>query len=172
MKLINCLILGLLLLMRAAYADEATTKKMVALQQIESAFTPQSDYYTTNIIDVPWPAGLDIAIDNQWKLTLKSKTPLNISAIGIRVNDTAMVNKTNLELQPNIASHYFFNDINANKLRISGYKFIGLYKQVSANDFLGFMDYSYRKVIVSLTTVDNNKNYTQSTMNFMLVMAK
>jgi hypothetical protein len=170
MKLINYLILGLLI--GVVYADEATTKKMAALQQIESTFIPQTDYYTTNIIDTPWPAGLEVSIDNQWKLTLKSKISLNISAIGIRVNDTAMVNKTHLELQPNIVSHYFFSDINANKLLIPGYKFIGLYKQVAANDFMGFKDYRYGRVRVSLTMVDNNKNYIQSTTNFMLVMAR
>jgi hypothetical protein len=171
MKLINYLILvGSLI--GVAYADEATTKKMTALQQIESAFTPQSDYYTANLVATPWPAGLEVSIDNQWKLTLKSKNALTVSAVTIQVNDTAMVNKTNLVLQPGIVSHYFFSDVNTNKLLIPGYKFIGLYKQVSANDFIGFKDYRYRRIQVSLTMVDNNKNYTQSTTNFMLVMAK
>jgi hypothetical protein len=86
-----------------------------------------------------------------------------------------MANQLKLQLQPNVVAHYYFSDVKLPQIvqnLAKGYKFLGVCKQISANDFLGFANYRYTKLLVTIDWRDKDKNYNQSTNVFMLVMAK
>jgi hypothetical protein len=145
--------------------------------QLESAFTVRSGKFTVtpSANTVNWPDELNLNIDNQWQFNFTSKNSINISRITLAVDDTAIANQVNLILKPKAAAHYFFADVKLPEVvkKIAyGYKVVGVRKQVSATDFAGFSDYKYKIIKVTVAWTDEKNNYSQSTTDFMLVMAK
>lgn len=155
------------------YAEDE--HKVQALELVKSEFVPQIDTLTvTSVNQVALPVALEIGINNQWQFTLKSKTPIIISKIALEIDDTVIANQVNLELKPDVPVHYFFSDVKLQQVMQSisrGYKFIGVYKLLTADEVIGFSDYKYKKLNVTMSWTDS-KDYNQSTKNFILEFAR
>lgn len=161
------------------YADNTGKSQVTPTTQLESQFMPQTQNntftITSTVNQVNWPVGLAVEIDNQWQFSFKSSKPITISRIAVAIDDTTIANQINLQLKPEVPAHYFLSDVNLQKVVesiVQGYKFIGVYKQISSNDFAGFSIYKYKTLQVTISWLDSFKNYNQSTSKFMLVMAK
>lgn len=174
--LIIILSIDLLLIAGTTYADDKLNLKTDAFQQIESTLVAKTDTFSMESANmISFPAYLNVAIDNKWQFIIKSKQAINISKIMITIDDTSMTNTINLEVKPNIAAYYFFTDVNLQHIvqnYIPGYKFLGAYKQINADDFNSFDSYYYKKLQVTISWKDTNKDYYQSATNFLLVFAK
>ncbi|MBY0379409.1 MAG: hypothetical protein K2P99_03295 [Burkholderiales bacterium] len=174
---VNCILfLGFTLLSNIAYANEALDKKMQALPKLESTFIPQSETISTSVINSKnWSqAGLSLKIDNQWQLILGSQQDVTIKKISIEIDGVTVVNDVNLALKPTLVAHYLFASDNFGKqiqLLTRGYKILGIIQQVSANDYIGYQDYSYKPLKFTINWLDNN-SYNETTINFMMVYAK
>ncbi len=154
--------------------------KTKAFQQIESALTTKPDTFSMESGNmISFPTYLNVTVDNKWQFSIKSKQAITISRIMLTIDDTSMANTMNLGVKPNIAAYYFFTDVNLQQVVQSygaGYKFLGAYKQINADDFNSFANYSYKKLQVTISWSDDdksaNKSYYQSVTNFLLVFAK
>lgn len=159
------------------HADEIPAPKQQAMLKIESSFALQTTRFTdvTTPSQVSWPSGLDVTIDNSGRFNFKSKSAISISKITVSINSTTADNKVDLKLQPNIIEHYFFSSEPIKDTVSSidkGYKFLGVYKQINANDFSGYSSYRYKIIQVGVSWTDEKKAYNQSNTDFMLLMAK
>jgi len=167
----------LLLLSTTAFADEATVLKSQAMNRIESMFDAQQNIMTVipNTVKTPLPNDIDISISNKWVFTIKSKQAITINRIGITLDGVTVVNPVGVEIKPNVVKNYLFNSGNLPQAIASltnGYNVFGAYRQISAEQFKGYSDYRYKIATVSINWTDANKNFMQSDINMMLVMAK
>ncbi len=155
------------------YAEDE--HKVQALEQLKSVFVSQVDTLTPiSANPIALPSTLEISINNQWEFNIKSKTSITIARIAIAIDDTTVSNQVNIELQSNKTIHYFFSGLKLQEVMQSitnKDKFIGVYKQITADELVGFSNYRYKKLQVTLTWLEN-KIYNQSTINFMLVFCK
>ena len=171
------LLLNFSVLVGAAFADDANTSKVQAMQQLESAFIVQSGTFTASsaINTVNWPEELNLYIDNKWQFNFTSKNPITISRVTLGMDGTAIGNQVNLVLKPETEAHYFFADVKLAEIikkLAYGYKVVGVRKRIAATDFTGFSDYKYKVIQVTVAWTDEKNNYNQSVTDFMLVMAK
>ena len=172
--------INLLLIVSTTYADDKTNIKTNAFQQIESTLATKSDTFSMESANmISFPTYLNVTVDNKWQFSIKSKQAITVSRIMLTIDDTSMVNTMNLEVKPNVSAYYFFTAVNLQQIVQSygaGYKFLGVYKQINADDFNSFTNYSYKKLQVSISWSDDNKtankSYYQSVTNFLLVFAK
>ena len=142
------------------------------IPDLQSIFTQPIE--TVIVMNTRWAeSGLNLTIDNQWKLSIKSKQAVTISKIGLTLNNDTIANSVNLVLKPDVTAQYFFtsDDFNHKIQSVTkGYALLGIVKQISANDYLGYTDYKYKKLQV---TIDyTGKDYHEVSTVFMLVMAK
>lgn len=157
-----------------ALADGNDKRTNVAAQ-IESAFSYQNS--TATIIQekqVNWNTSINVNIDNQWKFNIQSKEPITVTSIALTLDGTTIANTTNLT-KPSAVTNYFFSDVNFSNVLAqiaNGYKFIGIYKQISGTDFVAYNDLFIKKIKISITWIDSNKIYNQATTNYLLVMTK
>lgn len=165
------------LFISSIHADDIPVVKQQAMLKIESSFALQTTRFTdvSTPSQVTWPSGLDVTIDNSGRFNFKSKTAISISKITVTINNTTADNKVDLKLQPNTIAHYFFSSEPIKDTVSSidkGYKFLGVYKQINANDFSGYTSYRYKIIQVGVSWTDEKKIYNQSNTDFMLLMAK
>ena len=168
------LFMGSLVISTNVVANEIDSQTQ-GLLLVKSAFAPQADTYTVFSQVTPWPDDLNVTIDNQWQFKFHSSKAIHLTKLTLSIDGQSISNHLNLQLHPKVTSPYFFSEVNLQQVvqsLTSGYKFIGVYKHVSADDFYGFSTYRYKKLQVTVAWSDVNKNYSQSTTNFMLVMAK
>lgn len=155
----------------------AATNKQQAASIIESAYLPTSSAYTvttTPTNQVPW-SDLDVSITNQWQLVIKSKSAYNIQKISLTIDGTTLSNNVDIKLKPNVPATYFFYDVKLGSIVqqiISGYKFLGVYRKITGDDFSGFNNLLYKKIQVTISWLDNANNYNQATTNYMMVITK
>ncbi len=167
----------LLLATSTAFADEAVTLKNQAMNQIESMFDAQQNIMTVipDTVKTQLPNDIDISISNKWIFTIKSKQAITINRISITLDGVTVVNPVGVEIKPNVVKNYLFNSGNLPQAIASltkGYNVFGAYRQISAEQFKGYSDYRYKVATVSINWMDVNKNFMQSDINMMLVMAK
>ncbi len=167
----------LLLATTTAFADEALVLKNQAMNQIESMFTAKQNIMTvvSNTVKVPLPSDIDVSVSNKWVFTIKSKQAITINRIGITLDGVTVVNRAGIDVKPNVISNYLFDSGNLPQAIANftkGYNILGAYRQISAEQFKGYSDYRYKIATVSINWTDANKNFMQSDINMMLVMAK
>lgn len=167
----------LTLLSTTIFADEAVLLKSQAMNRIESMFDAQQNIMTVipNTVKTPLPNDIDISISNKWIFTIKSKQAITINRIGITLDGVTVVNPVGVEIKPNVVKNYLFNSGNLPQAiagLTNGYNVFGVYRQISAEQFKGYSDYRYRIATISINWSDVNKNFMQSDINMMLVMAK
>ncbi len=153
-------------------ADE--NRKVVAQNKIESAFVPIVKPYTI-IADPASGSNFTTSIDNKWQVSIRSSQPAQISNLALIIDGYIMAQVTSLSLQPNQTISYLFADNSLNQVINSigkGYKYLGAFKQVSANQFVGFNNFNYRRLQLRITWTDQDKNYHQDMSDFLLVFAK
>lgn len=171
------LILGLYtVVIQNSYAADVLSSKTAAIQQIESSFMPKYNILSIESGNmVSFPTYLNVAIDNKWQFVFKSKQALTISKITLTMDNISITNSLNLEIKPNTSAYYFFTDANLKQIiqkSTAGYKFLGVYKQINADDFIEFDIYGYKKLQVTIIWLNSDKSYYQSVTNFMLIYAK
>lgn len=167
----------LLLLSTTAFADESVSIKNQAINQVESIFNAQQNIMTVvaNTVKSPLPTDIDVSLSNKWLFTIKSKQAITINRISITLDGVTVANPVGVDLKPNVASKYLFSSGNLPQTIASitkGYNVFGAYRQITADQFQGYSEYRYKVAIISINWVDANKNFKQSDINMMLVMAK
>lgn len=169
-----CFMISQIVLINYAFAD-VSDRKSNAAAQIESAFAYQNS--TVTIVQekqVNWNSTINVNIDNQWKFNINSKDPITVTSVALTLDGTTVANITNLT-KPSTVTNYFFSDVNFSKIVsqiANGYKFIGTYKQVLGTDFVAYDDLYLKKIEITITWTNSNKEYNQATTNYLLVMAK
>jgi hypothetical protein len=167
------LFLGLILFFNITYAED---KKLQALPKLESIFIPQSEVINTNVINKKnWSQSeLGLKINNQWQLTISSQKDIIIKKISIEIDDVVVANDVNLIIKPTLVAHYLFSSDNFYKQiqrLITGYKLLGITQILSGNDYIGYQNYFYKPIKLTLNWLDSN-SYNETTVNFMMVYAK
>ena len=167
---LSCL-LGLI-----GYANASERDVVGGAAQVESAFVSQSTAYTTNqASNVSWPTWLDLKISNKWLFSFNSKYPITISKITVKLGDTLIGKPINLELKAKIPLNYLLSDVNLSQMVQSidsSYKFMGVFKEISATEFIGFSKFKYQRLEILVSWTDANKNYTEASTEYIMVMAK
>ncbi len=167
----------LLLSVSTVFADGAMVIKNQAMRQIESTFTDKQNIMTmvSTTVKVPLPSDIDVSVSNKWVFTIKSKQAITVNRIGITLDGVTVVNPVEIDVKPNVGSNYLFNSGNlpqAIAKVTNGYNVFGAYRQISAEQFKGYSDYRYKLATVSISWTDTKKNFIQSDISMMLVMAK
>lgn len=161
----------LLLLSTSAFADEAIVLKNQAINQIESMFNAKQNTMSIISQKTPFPNDIDISISNKWVLSVKSKEALTINRITLRLDGMSVVNPLGIEVKPNVVKTYLFDSGNLPQAITNGYNVFGAFKQINAEQFKGYSDYRYKIITVTLDWLDTKKNFKQSDVRLMLVMA-
>ena len=173
----NKLVMLSCLIGMVASANAIERDPQVAMAQIESAFVPQSAAYTINTSEsvVTWPTWLDLKISNKFLFVFNSKYPITVSKITLNLDNTIIDKSTNLLVKPNVAMSYLFSDVNLPQIVQSidsSYKFMGIFKQISVTDFAGLNNFKYKRLTISVSWTNGNKDYSQASTYYMMVMAK
>lgn len=156
------------------HADEYNSRLSGAMAKLESAFVPVSKPYTLAEESAP-VSDFNVTINNKWMVTFKGNQTGTLNTIGITLDGYNITQDSNIPIQSNVAANYLFADKSLNQVISyigSGYKYLGAYAEIKANQFTGFSDFKMKKLLLILTWTDNNKVYHQDLSNFILVFAK
>lgn len=152
--------------------------KTVAMMKLESAFTPTLSSITlvkTNN-KVNWlDSGIQVSINNQWQIMIKSKNAIHINKISLGADNDAIANQVDIDFQPGTAATYLFAsksfDTNIKQIT-TGQTILGIVQNIDIDDYHGYKWYSFKKFTLTLSYLDEQKNYNETSTKFILVLAK
>jgi len=157
-----------------SFADDINLKQN-AMAKIESMFNEtQNTMIVVSGAKVQLPNYVSISINSQFLVNIHSSESIIVNRIGVTIDDTSVSNNVGLNIKAQDTAKYLFNSGDLVKAMgfTKGYTLLGIYQQITADQFLGYSEYYYKKVIVSISWTDNKKNYEQSNLNMMLLMAR
>lgn len=158
--------------------EKSGTDKQKAAIQIESTFAPSINEVTlvkTNN-KVNWSnSGLQVSINNNWQITIKSQEAIHIDKIKIGIDNDAIENQVNIDVSPNNAGKYLFasDEFTRNiKNIVAGQTILGIVQNLNIDDYQGYKWYSFKKFNVTITYIDFKKNYNEISTRFIMVLGK
>lgn len=152
--------------------------KQKAAINVASTFAPSVNEVTlikTNN-KVNWnDSGLKVSINNNWQITIRSFNPIHIDKIKIGIDNDAIENQVNLDVSKDNPGKYLFssNEFTSNiKNIIAGQTILGIVQNLNIDDYQGYKWYSFKKFNVTITYIDDKKNYTETSTRFIMVLGK